>query len=293
MRARTTWLSEDEKSLILEEALHVLEHTGMRMAGSQALPRWRRPAPRSTPERARALPARAGDRGAGALPARVRARGCDGPSATPPSGPARTSSAAPSGCAAHALDLETGRRRESTLEDLRTHIAVLDELENLDVQWTSVTANDVPREQRELREYLTVLTETGKHVTFVDCPTHVEEVRRIFEVLGGDLEGFRARPRISTLVTTASPLQVDGDILDVHLATASWGAPLEIYTMAIAGATAPVTLTGTLVQCLAEFLGVATVVQTVVPGAKLSGAPAPGCSTCATRRSRSVAWRTP
>ena len=192
-----------------------------------------------------------------------------GPSATPWSAAGEDFVCGPSGCAAHALDLETGRRRESTLEDLRTHIAVLDELENLDVQWTSVTANDVPREQRELREYLTVLTETGKHVTFVDCPTHVDEVRRIFEVLGGDLEGFRARPRISTLVTTASPLQVDGDILDVHLATASWGAPLEIYTMAIAGATAPVTLTGTLVQCLAEFLGVATVVQTVVPGAKL------------------------
>jgi trimethylamine--corrinoid protein Co-methyltransferase len=146
---------------------------------------------------------------------------------------------------------------------------VLDELPQLDVQWTTVTANDVPRDERELREYFAVLTETGKHVTFVDCPTHVDEVRRIFEVLGGDLERFRARPRVSTLVTTASPLQVEGAILDVHIATAAWGAPLDIYTMAIAGATAPVTLAGTLVQGVAEFLGVATVVQTVTPGARL------------------------
>jgi len=173
----------------------------------------------------------------------------------------------PSGCAAHALDVETGRRRPSTLADLRDHTALLDELAQLDVHWTTVTASDVPREQRELTEYFTVLTETAKHVTFVDCPKHVDEVRRIFEVLGGDLDGFRARPRVSTLVTTASPLQVDGETLDVHLATASWGAPLFVYTMAIAGATAPVTLAGTIVQGLAEFMGVAAIVQTLVPGA--------------------------
>jgi trimethylamine--corrinoid protein Co-methyltransferase len=269
MHARTTWLSESEKSLIVEQALHILEHTGMRLVGSKTLPRL-----------AEAGAAVDGESGLVRFPPElVTAALASCPrefvlaGATPERDAAVSAGAgflcAPSGCAAHALDLETGRRRESTLEDLRTHVAVLDELEQLDLQWTAVTANDVPREQRELLEYLTILRETDKHVTFVDCPTHVDEVRRIFEVLSGDIDRFRARPRISTLVTTASPLQVDGDILDVHLATASWGAPLFIYTMAIAGATAPVTVIGTLVQCVAEFLGVATAMQTMAPGARV------------------------
>ncbi len=267
MRARTTWLSEAEKELILDEARGLLERTGLRVARSRALPALAEAGfavdaasglVRFPPELVAAALARC-PRGfvlGGATPGRdVRVGAGEGFFCTP------------SGCAAHTLDLQSGRRRESTLGDLRDHMAVLDELEQVDVLWTSVTANDVPRDERELREYFTVLTAAGKHVTFVDCPTHVDEVRRMFEVLGGDLDGFRARPRVSTLVTTASPLQVDGEILDVHLATAAWGAPLFVYTMAIAGATAPVTLAGTIVQGLAEFMGVATIVQTLVPGA--------------------------
>jgi trimethylamine--corrinoid protein Co-methyltransferase len=267
MRARTTWLSGDEKRLILDEALGVLEGVGLRVTRSKALPALAEAGfgvdatsglvrfPRELVTAALARCPREVVL-AGASPARdVRAGGGGG------------FLCVPSGCAAHTLDVKTGRRRPSTLADLRDHTVLLDELPQLDVHWTTVTANDVPREERELAEYFTVLTETGKHVTFVDCPTHVAEVRRIFEVLGGHLDGFRARPRVSTLVTTASPLQVDGEILDVHLATAAWGAPLFVYTMAIAGATAPVTLAGTIVQGLAEFMGVTAIVQTLVPGA--------------------------
>ena len=67
-----------------------------------------------------------------------------------------------------------------------------------------------PLERRELIEYFTMLTETSQHVTFVDCPNEVDAVVRICEVLSGDLDAFRERPRFSTVCTAASPLQVDG-----------------------------------------------------------------------------------
>ncbi len=159
-----------------------------------------------------------------------------------------------------------GERRASTLQDVRECTALNDELPELDIMWTQVSASDVPLEARELTEYFTLLTETRKHVTFVDCPTEVDAVVRLCEALAGDLERFRARPRISTVVTAASPLQVDGGILDVHVALARHGVPVKIYSMAIAGATAPVTLAGTVVQGLAEFLGVATALQVAAPG---------------------------
>ena len=92
---------------------------------------------------------------------------------------------------------------------------------------------------------------------------------RLCETLAGDLDRFRARPRISTVVTAASPLQVDGGILDVHIALARHGVPIEVYSMTIAGATSPVTLAGTVMQGLAEFLGIATALQVAAPGARL------------------------
>ena len=160
----------------------------------------------------------------------------------------------PSGCVAKTLDFRTGERRASTLQDLRECTALMDELPQLDIMWTQVSASDVPLEQRELTEYFTMLTETSKHIgSFVDCPGEVDAVLRICEAHSGDLERFRARPRISTVVTAASPLQVDGGALDIHVALAKHGMPIEVYSMTIAGATSPVTLAGTVTQGVAEY----------------------------------------
>jgi trimethylamine--corrinoid protein Co-methyltransferase len=114
-----------------------------------------------------------------------------------------------------------------------------------------------------------VLTETVKHVTFVDCPSAVEPVLRIVEVLCGSLRAFRERPRISALFTVASPLSLDGRLLDFHARMADYGTPVEIYTVPISGATAPVTLVGTVTLGLAELLGALTAMQVLSPGASL------------------------
>ena len=57
-------------------------------------------------------------------------------------------------------------------------------------------------------------------------------------------------------------------MLDVHVALAALGIPIEVYSMTIAGATSPVTLAGSVAQGLAEFLGVATALQVAAPGAR-------------------------
>ena len=132
-----------------------------------------------------------------------------------------------------------------------------------------MTANDVPLERREKLEYYTVLTETDKHVTFVDCPSAIEPVLQIVEVLCGSLDEFRRRPRISTLFTVASPLSLDGRLLDFHARLADYGTPIEIYTVPISGATAPVTIAGVVVQGVAELLGAVAAMQILSPGARL------------------------
>ncbi len=269
MRAHTTWLNEDEKRLIVEEALDILESVGFRAARSRVLP----------------LLADAGatvDLNAGLVrfpPDLVRAalgrcpRGFLMAAASPEHdvvlAEGRPYRFTPSGCAAKTIDYVTGERRASTLEDVRLATALNDSLPELGLMWTMVSATDVPIERRELVEYYTILRETDKHITLVDCPSHVDAVKRIFEVLCGDLERFRERPRVSTLVTAASPLQVDGQVLDVHVAMAECGAPVKVYSMTSAGATSPVTIAGTVTQGVAEFLAIMTMLQVAVPGTKV------------------------
>jgi trimethylamine--corrinoid protein Co-methyltransferase len=174
-----------------------------------------------------------------------------------------------SGCAAFVLDHQTGERRLSTLDDLRKATGLLDASPEVDLIWTTVTPSDVPLEVRELTGFYTMFTHSDKHVTFVDCPSQVEPLLRIRDIVSGSPDAFMERPRFSTLLTAASPLQVDGGALDFHAALAVHGVPIEVYTIPMSGATAPVTLASGITLAVAEFLGVATAMQSLAPGARL------------------------
>ncbi len=269
MKATTTWLTEVEKDRIADQAIGLLATAGIRMGRCASLPAlMERGAvvdeasgivrmPRDLVEWAIAQCPRSFVMAGRAEDDDVRL------------GEAEGFHFAPSGCVAKTLDHRSGERRASTLGDLRDCTALNDELSQLDVMWAQVSASDVPLEARELTEYFTLVTETSKHVTFVDCPSEVEPVLRLCEALAGDRERFRERPRISTVITANSPLEVDGRDVDVNAALATAGVPVNVYSMAIAGATSPVTLAGTVVQGLAEFLGIATALQVMAAAARL------------------------
>lgn len=269
MTVSAAWLGDRERESVAEQALNVLDQVGMRFAGSAVLATLAEAGCRVAPDSGLVrFPAEV-VRGAVAQAPRSFVMAGATPERDVTLGPGAGPFFCPSGCAARTLDEETGARRPSTLEDLRRATLLNEAATQLDVMWTMVTANDVPLERRELTEYYTVLTSSTKHVVLVDCPTEVDAVRRIAEVLCGDLGRFRARPRLTTLCTAASPLQVDGRVFDVHVAFARMGAPVKLYSMAIGGATAPVTLAGVLVQSVAELLGMVTAMQLAAPGARV------------------------
>jgi trimethylamine--corrinoid protein Co-methyltransferase len=269
MRQRTSWLSQEEKDLIVREAVTLLERVGMRMSGSRAV-------------ETLAAAGAAVDPASGIVrfpPGLVRAAVAQCPREIVMAGATQAQdvllgeSEGPhfcsSGCGAFVLDDETGERRLSTLDDLRKATALLDAAPEVDLVWTTVTANDVPLEVRELTGFFTMFTNTDKHVTFVDCPSQVEPLLRIIDIVSDGADAFRARPRFSTLLTAASPLQVDGGVLDFHAAMAARGVPIEVYTIPLSGATAPITVAAGVTQAVAEFLGVATAMQSMAPGARL------------------------
>jgi len=269
MKQQTIWTTADERRLLVDEAIAVLRDVGVRIEGSARLEELR--------EAGAEIDAVSGVVRFPEAQVRAAAEACPrtfvAAGATPDDdllvedgGPPRF---CPSGCAAFTLDMDTGERRPSTLEDLRQATALFDELPQIDAIWTTVAANDVVSEHRELVEYGTVLLETAKHVVFVESPNDPGPLRELAGALAGDLEQFARRPRFSTLLTVASPLQIDGRLLDVHAASAALGAPVFVYTVPMAGGTSPITPAGTMVATLAEFLAAACALQALAPGARL------------------------
>lgn len=274
MTVRTEWLTGAEREAVYGQALTILEEVGMRMKGAAVLERLRAAGAEVDDAGTVRLPAALVERAVAACPRELLMAG-ETPEQDVLLDGSRTFFNV-SGCAAKTLDQESGVVRPSTLDDLRDGTVVLDATPELDVVWTFLTATDVPLERRELVEYYTYLTETSKPVVFVDCPESTAHVRRIFEIVSGDLARFKARPRLSLLCAARSPLEVNGQLLDVACEFAALGAPVWAYSMPIAGATSPVTPAGTLALLWAEVLGVLTAVQTAVPGAPVLACCGPG-----------------
>ena len=276
MNLSLTCLDPSERDMVVESALRVLEREGMRMKGSRTLDALKERGARvdretgmvrMPPDLVRAALAQLPDRLllAGAMPDRdVVLDRQTGPYFNP------------SGCHAKTLDFRTGKVRLSTLQDVREGTAVMNATQEIDFLWTFATANDVPVEHREMTEYYTYLSLTSKPLVFVDCPTEVEPVRRIMDILGDGMEGFRRRPRFGILCAVRAPLQVNGELLDATCAYAAMGAPVWAYTMPMAGATSPVTVGGTLALMWAEILGMVTAVQAMAPGAAVLACCGPG-----------------
>jgi trimethylamine---corrinoid protein Co-methyltransferase len=267
MRVRASWLTAADERLIYEQALGLLERVGIRMRGSRALGLLaERGAQVEAATEIVRFPPELVDAAVRQCPRAILMAGassdCDVllDESTPPH-------FTTGGCAARTL--EDGKVRPSTLEDLRQSAALCDELDEVDVFFTTVAATDVAPERRQLAEYATLLNATAKHQIFVNSPHQAAPLIRIAEVLSGDLERFRARPRFTTLMTAASPLQVDGRLLDFHAEMAAIGAPVGIFAAPLCGATAPVTVAGTVTLALAEFLGAATAIQAISPGSRL------------------------
>jgi len=267
MRLEARWLGEDERQLIVDEAYGLLERVGMRFGSSRTLHTLEQ-AGAQVADREAGVVRLPRDLVAGALarcPREVLLAG-----ATPADDcllDGARSHFVPSGASTHVLDMDTGAYRVSTAEDQRQSAIVADAMDVVDVMWMLVSATDVPDDQRLLRGYVTSLCWSNKHSQDeITDPWQLDPILAIIETVCGSVEAFRERPRFSVVCCTSSPLAIDGAFLDVNVELARYGVPILIYPMPIAGATAPITVAGTVAMNMAEFLGANTVIQLEAPG---------------------------
>jgi len=173
------------------------------------------------------------------------------------------------GCGVQVIDVHTGARRRSVLQDVADIARVADDVEEVAFHWVPVSAQDCPPRTRGLHELRAIWENSTKHVQ-TESVYSEHEARAAVEMaaaLAGGREPLRQRPVLSIMQCTASPLGQDGGSVDAALIGAEAGLPVGFMTMAACLTTGPATLAGNLVVGNAEVISATALIQLAYPGA--------------------------
>jgi trimethylamine--corrinoid protein Co-methyltransferase len=173
------------------------------------------------------------------------------------------------GCGVEVIDIRTGERRRSVLQDVADIARIADALDEVGFHWVPVSAQDRPPQSRGLHELLAIWKNSTKHVQ-TESIYAAAEARAAVEmaaVLAGGKDALRKRPLLSIMECTVSPLAHDKGSLEAALVGAESGLPVGFMSMASCASSAPATLAGNLVVSNAEVLSGLALVQLAYPGA--------------------------
>jgi len=168
------------------------------------------------------------------------------------------------------IDPYTGRRRKPVKADIRNVARVCDYLSNIDFVMCMGIARDVPESISDLHHFEAMVTNTTKPLVFTAWSLdNLKDIVAMAEAVAGGQESLRLNPFITLYTQPISPLQMAAEGLEKLLYMASKGLP-TIWTPGMAaGATAPVTIAGAIVQGNAEGLAGLTVAQLKREGAPI------------------------
>lgn len=172
------------------------------------------------------------------------------------------------GCGTQTLDIETGSVRNSTKADLQAAAGLADALPQISFLWPVVSAQDCPAKVQPLHELEALLAGSSKHVqamTAVNALSARGTVDMAAEVAGGR-DALRARPIVSALICSSSPLAYAADALEAAFVFGEAGISTGFMCMPIGCATAPATVGGTAVLANAEVLAGIVLFELFFPG---------------------------
>jgi trimethylamine---corrinoid protein Co-methyltransferase len=175
------------------------------------------------------------------------------------------------------LDPETGLPRLAKAADLVQLVAITELLPEYAAQSTAMVCNDVPQEIGDFYRLLLVLWYSNKPViTGAFSGPTLQAMLDLLAADAGSRELLKRRPRAVFDVCPSPPLNWSDFASENMVQLARAGVPAEIVSMPLSGATAPVTLIGSVVQHAAECLSGLTIHQLAAPGAPIvwGGAPA-------------------
>ena len=163
-------------------------------------------------------------------------------------------------------DLETGEKRPSNREDLETITRVADALPNID--GVCIACKNVERSDifGEIDEFAAMAENTTKPLEYLcEYSQSLDVVIEMAAAIRGDYDALRDKPYFVHLVTPL-PLNFARTHSDQIIAAVRAGVPVVSGTIAMGGASSPITVAGCLTQSLVTDLAAVVLGQLVEKG---------------------------
>ena len=190
---------------------------------------------------------------------------------------ANTVQFAPGSGALTLLDGETQEQRAPVTDDLVKFVKLVETLPQVDAQSTAFVCSDVPEEIGDLyRLYLALNYMRKPIVTGAFRKDTWWTMKDMLVAVSGSEEAMAERPVAIFDVCPSPPLKWSDLTCQNMIDCARLGIPSELISMPMAGATAPVTIAGAVVQHTAECLSGVAICQLAAEGAPIvwGGSPA-------------------
>ncbi|MCJ7512807.1 MAG: trimethylamine methyltransferase family protein [Anaerolineales bacterium] len=168
--------------------------------------------------------------------------------------------------ALHVLDLD-GHRRPASQRDLADLTRLIDALPQAHIMHAMVVPHDLPQVGFDRRLFATILPNTTKHYYSQGAGgSSIADQVEMAAVLQGSTRAVRATPRFSLVVCFISPLVHGKEPVQEMMACAEHGIPLWLEPTNMMGATAPLSVAGSVVEHTASALAGLVLVQLLHPG---------------------------
>ncbi|NLE21887.1 MAG: hypothetical protein GX624_03760 [Actinobacteria bacterium] len=166
------------------------------------------------------------------------------------------------------LDPRTDEHRQSTAQDVADLARMTDYLSEIDTYEHSVESRDASQDTLAVRDAAIGLSNTTKCCgTGALSMDDVDAIVRMGAAIAGGEDKLRERPLVYFCECPVSPLKITRDAAEVIMGAARHHIPNTVISMAMSGATSPVTLSGTLVTHNCEVLAAMTLAQLTEKGA--------------------------
>ncbi len=162
------------------------------------------------------------------------------------------------GTALNIIDRTNGQKRVATFDDLKEIARLVDSLENIHIFMLPTYPSDIPVDKVDINRFFAGLDNSRKHVMGgIYTPEGIDQVIKMAQIIAGSPRKLRERPIVSMITCSISPFKIDSKYGDMLVRIAKAGIPVVCPSEPLSGATAPVTLAGTLtVQVVDSLAGV-------------------------------------
>ncbi len=158
----------------------------------------------------------------------------------------------------HTIDLYTGEKRLSLLDDVKNAALLCNELDNIDFIMSYGLASDVKATSSELHQFYTMAKYNHtKPMILTSFEIDIETLKKLYRIaclVRGGEEELQANPFIILYGQFVSPFQHNVEGLDRLLFCAEKRIPIIYVPTVMAGASGPVTMAGSLALANAETL---------------------------------------